>query len=74
MTCRVAAHVKHELDPENWWGAVDGEILDCLAAHGVMTVGDLCAEISVSEGEMIAFLAMLARQGRVRISQVELAA
>jgi DNA-binding IclR family transcriptional regulator len=53
---------------------VDAEILDCLAAHGVMSVGDLCEEIGVSEGEMIAFLAMLARQGRVRISQVELAA
>ena len=74
MTCRVLAHAAHELDPENWWGAIDGEILDRLASRGVMTLVELCEETKVSEGEMIAFLAMLAREGRIRISQVELAA
>ena len=74
MTCRVAAHVTHELNPEGWFGPVAGEILGCLADRGVMSPGELCERMGVPEGEMIAFLAMLAREGRIRISQVELAA
>jgi hypothetical protein len=63
-----------ELDPENWWGAIDGEILECLRGHGAVTLGDICEELGLSEGEATAFLTMLAREGRVRICQVELAA
>lgn len=74
MTCRVAAHATHDLDPENWWGAIDDEILGCLADRGVMSPGELCERVGVSEGEMTAFLGMLAREGRIRIRQVELAA
>jgi hypothetical protein len=60
------------LDPENWWAAVDGQILDCLKAHGTMKVGTLCDELHLSEGEASAFLAMLTREGRVKIREVEL--
>jgi predicted transcriptional regulator len=63
-----------ELDPEDWWGAIDGEILDCLKEHGSATVNELCEELGLSEGSATAFLAMLAREGRVRILQVELVA
>ena len=63
-----------ELDPENWWGDIDGEILDCLRQHGSATVNELSEELGLSEGAATAFLAMLAREGRVRIVQVELAA
>jgi len=59
---------------ENRCGAEAGEILGCLADCGVMSLGELCERIRVSEDEMIARLAMLAREGRIRISQVELAA
>ena len=60
------------LDPENWWAAVDGQILECLKAHGTMKVGALCDELHLSEGEASAFLAMLTREGRVKIREVEL--
>jgi len=63
-----------ELDPENWWGAIDGEILDRLREHGSATVSELCEELGLSEGAATAFLSMLAREGRVRILQVELVA
>ena len=68
--------VKHpdELDPEDWWGAIDGEILDRLREHGSATVNELSRELGLSEGAATAFLAMLAREGRVRILQVELVA
>jgi predicted ArsR family transcriptional regulator len=63
-----------ELDPENWWGDLDGEILACLKQHGSATVKELSEELGLSAGAATAFLAMLAREGRVRIVQVELAA
>lgn len=63
-----------ELDPENWWGAIDGEILDRLREHGSASVNELSEELGLSEGAATAFLAMLAREGRVRILQVELVA
>jgi len=62
------------LDPENWWDDIDDEILDCLREHGPATVKEISEELGVSEGAATAFLAMLAREGRVRIVQVELVA
>jgi predicted ArsR family transcriptional regulator len=62
-----------EFDPADWWGATDGEILECLSQHGTVTLGELCEELGLSEGTATAFLAMLAREGRVRICEVELA-
>jgi predicted ArsR family transcriptional regulator len=38
-----------------------------------VTLGELCEELGLSEGTATAFLAMLAREGRVRICEVELA-
>lgn len=63
-----------ELDPENWWGDLDGEILDRLREHGSASVSELSEELGLSEGAAAAFLTMLAREGRVRIVQVELVA
>jgi hypothetical protein len=37
-----------------------------------MKVGTLCDELHLSEGEASAFLAMLTREGRVKIREVEL--
>jgi predicted ArsR family transcriptional regulator len=65
---------KNDLDPENWWGATDEEILSYLRERGAVTLAELCEELGFSEGAATAFLAMLAREGRVRIRQVELAA
>ena len=63
-----------QLDPDNWWGDIDGEILDCLREHGSVTVKELSQELGLSEGAATAFLAMLAREGRVRIVRIELVA
>lgn len=58
--------------PDDWWAAIDGEILSCLQRHGPMTPADLSQSVGISEGEAVALLAMLAREGKVRICQVEL--
>ncbi len=63
-----------DFDPENWWGPIDAAILDCLKGHGAVTVEQIGRELGLSDGAATAFLAMLAREGRVRICQVELAA
>ncbi|HUO65273.1 MAG TPA: winged helix-turn-helix domain-containing protein [Terriglobales bacterium] len=63
-----------DFDPENWWGSIDDAILDCLKDHGAVTVEQVARELGLSDGATTAFLAMLAREGRVRIRQVEFAA
>ena len=63
-----------DFDPENWWGSIDDAILDCLKDHGSVTVEQVARELGLSDGATTAFLAMLAREGRVRIRQVEFAA
>lgn len=57
----------------DWW-EVDREILECLANHGAMSVVEIARRLHLSEGEATSLLAMLAREGRVRICQVMLAA
>jgi uncharacterized membrane protein len=74
ITQRFDRRPVDQLDPENWWGDLDGEILDCLREHGSATVNELSEELGLSEGAASTFLAMLAREGRVRIVQVELVA
>jgi predicted ArsR family transcriptional regulator len=61
-----------DADLGNWWSATDGQILECLKAHGPMKLEALCDELHLSAGEASAFLAMLTREGRVKIREVEL--
>jgi DNA-binding IclR family transcriptional regulator len=62
------------MDPGEWWTVVDAEILDCLKCHGAMTPSEISRELGISEGEATVLLTMLAREGRVRIERVQLAA
>ena len=55
-----------------WW-EVDREILECLADHRAMSVMEIADRLRLSEGEATSLLAMLAREGKVRICQVMLA-
>ncbi len=54
----------------DWWGEVDGMILKALAANGPMTPAELAKAADISESEATAFLAMLAREGKIRICLV----
>jgi hypothetical protein len=56
---------------EDWWSGIDGEILSCLAEHDTMTPAEIGSAVGVSEGEAVAFLAMLASEGKVTICQVK---
>lgn len=61
------------LNPENWWGAIGGEILEYLRGNGSASMNELCEQLCLSEDAATAFLARLAREGKVKIAQVELA-
>lgn len=56
----------------DWWSETDQAILECLRVTGPMSPEDLRHRIGLSVGEITAFLAMLVREGRVRIRIVEL--
>lgn len=56
---------------ENWWTETDNAILECLRHGAAMSPAELGLRIGISEGEAIAFLCMLAREGKVRIRLVE---
>jgi DNA-binding Lrp family transcriptional regulator len=61
-----------DADAGEWW-AIDREILDCLAGHGAMAPTEIARQLGLSESEAASLLAMLAREGKVRICQVTLA-
>jgi DNA-binding Lrp family transcriptional regulator len=56
----------------DWWSETDRAIVECLRASGPMSPEALAARIGLSVGEVGAFLAMLARENRVRMRIVEL--
>jgi hypothetical protein len=57
---------------EDWWGKLDGDLLDCLTA-GAMSAEELGMRLGLSEHAAVSLLVALARDGKVRISRVELA-
>jgi DNA-binding Lrp family transcriptional regulator len=56
----------------DWWSETDQAILQCLGAAGPMSPEELARQVGLSAGELSAFLAMLVREGRVRIRSIEL--
>ena len=56
----------------DWWSETDDAIVECLRASGPMSQEDLARRVGLSLGETGAFLAMLMREGRVRVRIVEL--
>jgi len=60
---------------DNWWGEIDDAILHCLHdAGGAMAPADIGRRLGMSEDAARSALAMLAHEGKIRISQVELCA
>jgi len=57
----------------DWWADIDGEIMGCLRDHGAMSLLEIGQRLGISEGEASAFVAMLVREGKLRVCRVELA-
>ena len=56
----------------DWWSEIEHGIVECLGRGGPMSPGELGHRVGISEGETIAFLCMLARDGKVSIQLVGL--
>lgn len=59
-------------DRDGWWGALEDEVLGCLDAGGA-SPADIARGLGLSEAAVCSVLAMLAAEGKVRISRVEIA-
>jgi hypothetical protein len=57
-------------DTQEWWADLEEEALACLAPHG-LSAAELGAKLGMSEASTASLIAMLAREGRVRLVCVE---
>ncbi len=58
---------------EDWWDGLDGAVLECLHAEGPMAPGEIGRRLGISEESAASLVSLLAREGKVRISRVEVA-
>jgi len=56
----------------DWWSDTEHAVIDALASAGPMSPQDLAQRVGISEGEVIAYLCMLAKEKKVAIQLVGL--
>lgn len=57
---------------DEWWNEIDHEIRQCLERHGTMSPAEIGRQLRMTEGAVSSLLSLLAREGKVRITSVEL--
>jgi len=55
---------------DDWWSDVEKDVLGCLDGPEAIAPADIAKRLGVSEDATISLLAMLAREGRVKICLV----
>jgi predicted ArsR family transcriptional regulator len=58
-------------EPE-WWGELDHQVLACLR-DGPQSIPDLARRLNLSPAAATSVLMMLAAEGKIRVTRVELA-
>jgi len=58
---------------DDWWADVEREFLACLDDDGTTSVKTIARKLKISEEAASSLIAILAREGKVRISAVEAA-
>jgi hypothetical protein len=61
-----------EIECEDWWAQMDGEVVECLDCGRPMSPEEVADKLGVSADAATSLLAMLVVEGRIRISAVEL--
>jgi len=56
---------------DDWWGELDGPVLNYLARQGAASPDEIGRAIGLSPDSVVSILAMLAVDGAVRITRVE---
>ena len=57
---------------DGWWTEIDDQVRACLERHGALAPVEIARQLGMSEGAVISVLSMLAQEGKLRISRVEL--
>ncbi len=57
---------------DGWWTEIDREVQQCLDRHGAMSPAEIAGHVGLSEGAVTSVLSLLAQEGKLRISRVEL--
>jgi hypothetical protein len=57
---------------DGWWTEIDRDVRRCLERFGPMSPSDLGRQLRLSEGAVCSVLSLLAQEGKLRISRVEL--
>ncbi|PYM27721.1 MAG: hypothetical protein DMD78_01495 [Candidatus Rokuibacteriota bacterium] len=57
---------------DGWWNEIDDQVQACLERHGAMAPAEIARQLGLSEGAVASVLSMLAQEGKLRISRVEL--
>ena len=56
---------------DDWWGDLDAAVQDCLAVGVATRPEEIARAVGLSPDGVVSVLAMLAREGKVRITLVE---
>ena len=57
----------------DWWADLNREVIECVTTAGPTTPAEVGRRLGMSEAGATSLLAMLAREGKVRIALVEVA-
>jgi hypothetical protein len=57
---------------DGWWTEIDDQVRACLERHGALAPAEIARHLGLSEGAVVSVLSLLAQEGKLRISRVEL--
>lgn len=58
---------------DDWWTDMEEDVLRCLEGRGSVQPVEIAGKLGMSEAAATSLLAILAREGKVKISSVEAA-
>lgn len=56
---------------DDWWSEFDVDVLRCVSGSGPISPPEVGKRLGISEDAAVSVLAMLAREGKIRIRLVE---
>jgi hypothetical protein len=56
---------------DQWWSALDDQVLACLADRGPMSPDELGKHLDLPESAAVSLICLLAQEGRISIRLVE---
>ncbi len=57
---------------DGWWNEIDDQVQAYLERYGAMAPAEIARQLGLSEGAVASVLSMLAQEGKLHITRVEL--